>query len=104
MKMSKISKLLGKPKDIELEGETYTFKPLTVDNIDLIMDLENESKRAEAMKKIVKITLKDAVPDASEEEINGVAISHFQKLTEAIMDVNGLNNAKPKQESKSPLS
>jgi hypothetical protein len=42
--MSKLTKLLGKPKDIELEGDTYTFKPLTVDNIDLIMDLESESK------------------------------------------------------------
>jgi len=103
--MSKLTKLLGKPKDIELEGDTYTFKPLTVDNIDLIMDLESESKRAEAMKKIIKITLKDAVPDATDEEVNNVAIQHFQKLTEAIMNVNGLdNNAKSQQKSKSPLS
>ena len=94
--MSRLTKLLAKPKKIELLGEEFDFKPLTVKNIDLIMDLEHENKRANAMKEIIRITLKEAVPDSTDEEINGIAIQHFQKLTSVIMDVNGLNEAPQK--------
>lgn len=89
--MGDIKKLMGKSKEFTINGEQFTFKPLIVDNIDLIMDLENETKRAGAMKKIIKMTLKDACPTALEEDISKVAIGHFQELTKAILEVNGLN-------------
>jgi len=89
--MSRLSKLLGKPKEYEIEGEKFVFKPLTVENIDLIMDLESDTKRASAMKQIIKLTLKEACPEATDEEIKKVALGHFKQLTEAIMEVNGLN-------------
>jgi len=90
--MSRLSKLLGKPKEVEIQGEKLLFKPLTVKDIDLIMDLESESKRATAMKKIIAKTLKEAVPDATDEEIESVAIENFAQLTDAIMEVNGLKD------------
>ena len=97
--MSKLSALLAKPKEVEIAGEKVLIKPLTVDNIDLVMDLENESKRANSLKKIIKITLKEAFPDASEEELNGISINHFKDLIEVIMEVNGLGDANiPKSE------
>lgn len=88
--MSRLSKLLGKPKEIEINGEVFTFKPLTVKDIDLMMDLESEAKRANAMQKIITKTLKEACPEATEEEIAGVAVTHLEALTNAIMEVNGL--------------
>ena len=97
--MSKLQALLAKPKEITLAGEQIMVKPLTVDNIDLVMDLENESKRANALKKIIKITLKEAFTDATEEELNGVSIQHFQDITKAIMEVNGLGQDENKPTS-----
>lgn len=95
--MSKLSKLLGKPMDFDIGGETFTIKPLTVKNLDLLMDLDNEAKKSNAMKQIVEITLRASVPDATDEEINGVAMGHFEELTKAILKVNGLDeNAKGK--------
>jgi len=90
--MSRLSRLAGQAKEVEILGEKFVLKPLTVKDMDLIMELENESKRANAMKKIIAKTLKDAVPDATDEEIDSVAIENFAQLTDAIMEVNGLKD------------
>ena len=93
--MSRLERLFAKPKEIEIGGEKLNISPLTVEHIDLLMDLEDKDKRANALKKIVKITLKNAVPEATDDEVNKVAIKYFKELTQAIMEVNGLNvNAK----------
>jgi hypothetical protein len=88
--MSRLSKLLGKPQDFEIGGEVLTIHPLSLEDIDLVFELERENTRAEAMKKIMMKTLKRAVPDSSNEEIGKVAVSHFKALTDAIMQVNGI--------------
>ena len=95
--MSRLSKLMGKPKEFEIGGEIFTFQPLTVEDLDLIMDLESENKRAIAMKKIIRKTLKKAVSDATDEEIEKVAMEHFDALTKAIMDVNNLSGERKVQ-------
>lgn len=89
--MSRLSKLAGKPKEYEIEGEKFTFKPLKVDNLDLVMDLQSEDKRASSMTQIIKLTLKDAVPDSTDVEIDNIAIQYFKVLSDAILDVNGLD-------------
>ena len=52
--------------------------------------------QAEAFQEIIKLTLKKAVPEATDEEIQGISAEYFQALTEAIAEVNNLS--KPKQE------
>jgi len=89
--MSKLSKLLGKPIECEIGGETFELKPLTVKDLDLLMDLENENKRAGALKQIITKTLKNSISDATDEEIDGVAVEHFDELTKAILKVNKLD-------------
>jgi hypothetical protein len=42
------------------------------------------------MRELIKRTLKDAVPEATEQEIDSVAFKYFKDLSEAIADVNGL--------------
>lgn len=92
--MSRLEKLLAKPIQITIEGEVFDIHPLTVENIDLIFDLEQEEKKAEAFKNIIKVTLKKAVPDATDGEINGICMSHFEILSNAILSVNGVTDDK----------
>jgi len=88
--MSRLSKLFGEPKEIKIAGETFVFRPLTLKNIELITKLENEDTRPEAFREIVMKTLKDAVPEATPDEINQVGVSHFSEIVKAIIEVNGL--------------
>ena len=71
------------------------LKPLTVENIDLIMNLEKPEKQAEAMKEIIKLTLKGA--GATEAEISGFGditaakfVSHIRPFLKFIKET-GLN-------------
>ena len=92
--MSKLSKLLGKPKTFTIGGVELEIKPRTLSDIDLIMGMDNDEKRGEAMKELIKRTLQDAVPDATDDEINNIAFEHFKVLSEAIVEVNGLSPVK----------
>ena len=89
--MSKLSKLLGKSKTYTIGEIELEIKPRTLSDIDLIMDMDNDEKRGQALKELVKRTLKDAVPDATDDEIDRVAFEHFKVLSEAIVEVNNLN-------------
>ena len=90
--MSKLDKLLGKNKEVNIGGVDLIIKPLPIDHLELFLDLEIDSKRAGALKELITLTLKNSVPDATDAEIKGVAIEHFKKLVEVILDVNGLKN------------
>ena len=88
--MSKLSSLIGKSKTFAVGGIELEFKPLKFDNINLLAELEDESKRVDAMKKIIAITLKEAVPDTTDEEIANLGITYLKEITDAIVEVNGL--------------
>jgi len=90
--MSKLSSLIGKPKTYKIGDIELELKPRTLEDIDLITQLADNEKRGEALKELIKRTLKDAVPDATDEEINKIAFEHFKALSEAIIDVNGLKD------------
>lgn len=92
--MKRIERFFGKPKEIELAGEKITIHPLTIKQVDLILDLADETKRNESMKKLLQITLKKTFPEATPEEIEQIGMIHFNDLTMAIMDVNGLETPK----------
>ena len=90
MKMSRLSKLFGKAKEFEIGGEIFEIKPLSIAHLDLVMDMSNPAKASASMKKVINLTLKQSVPDATEDEINNVAMQYFKDFSEAISDVNGL--------------
>ncbi len=89
--MSDISKLLGKSKTFTIGEIQLEIKPRTLKDIDLIMNMGDDAKRADAMKELIRRTLKDSVPDATDDEINNIAFEHFKVLSDAIVEVNGLN-------------
>lgn len=89
--MSKLEKLFGKGKELEIEGIHIDVKPLTVNSLPLLMKVsqeENPEAQAEAMQEILKRTLKDSIPDATDEEIGKISVGHLTKIMEAIMEVN----------------
>ena len=93
---------MGKPKEYTIAGEKFLFKPLTVKELDLFLDMGTESKKAAAMKKIVSISLKQAVPEATDEEIESIGVEFFEQITSAILDVNGMNkDEQPEEPAKS---
>jgi hypothetical protein len=92
--MSELSKLLGKPKAYQLGDLEINLRPLTLKDIDIILELAKEpeeSKKALLMGELIKRTLKVAVPDATEQELEQISFTHFKALSEAIIELNSLN-------------
>ena len=89
--------LIGKSQTFKIGDIELEFKPLRFENMDLLSELDNPEKRISAMKEIIKITLKEAVPDATDEEIDKLGMSSLLEITQAIQKVNGLNET-PKTE------
>jgi len=90
--MSKLSNLLGKSKTYTIGDVELEFKPLKFENLNLLAELEDESKRVDAMKKVIALTLKEAVPDATDDEIANLGLTYLQDISNAIVEVNGLKN------------
>jgi len=90
--MSKLQTLCGNAKAYNIGGVELDLKPRRLEEIELLMQLQDPAKQGEAMSELIKRTLKEAVPDATDEEINNLSLEHLKPITEAIMDVNGLKN------------
>ncbi len=96
--MSKLSNLIGKSKVYNIGGVELELKPRKMSDLDLIADLEDPHKRIASMKKLIALTLKEAVPEATDEEIDNLALEHIEAISNAIADVNGfkpVKNEKP---------
>ena len=88
--MSRLERLMGKPKEFEIGGEKLLIHPLTLEHINLMMDAGQPETQAKSIKEIIEITLKKSVPDSTEEEINGFGMQNFEELFKAISEVNGM--------------
>jgi hypothetical protein len=91
--MSKISQLLGKPQVFNIGGVDLTIKPLTIDDLELFSIDQNApmEEQVKQTKKLIQKVIKDAVPDATEEEIKSISVEHLEELMDAIMKVNKLS-------------
>ena len=94
--MSKLTSLIGKAKSFKIGDIELELKPLKFGDMNLLAELDDEEKRIPAMKKIIALTLKEAVSDATDEEIEQIGIAYLMELSKAIADVNGLKNDGPK--------
>jgi len=91
--MSKLEKLFGEGKEVKIGEITIDIKPLTVSSLPLLMkvgDESNQEEQAEAMQEILKRTLKDSIPDTTDEEIGKISVEYLTKIMESIMEVNNL--------------
>src|SRR3990167_2609916 len=88
--MSKLERLMGRPKEYKIGEIDLLIHPLTLDNIDLMMSAGNPEKQADAIREIITLTLKKSVPDSTEGEIKNFGMEHFETLFNAIAEVNHL--------------
>ena len=91
--MSELSKLQGKSKVYKIGELDLLLKPLSLDDMALFDVGENatQKQQMDVTKNIISKTLKASVPDATDEEIKNIGVEYMQPLTEAIMDINNLN-------------
>jgi hypothetical protein len=89
--MSKLSNLIGKPKTFTIGGIEIELQPRTLKDLDLLLELGDDNKKAAALKKLIATTLKESIPDATDEEVEKIGLQYFKELSEAIVEVNGLS-------------
>lgn len=94
--MGRLNRLMGKPKDFVIKGETITVHPLKARNFDIIVDMQKAKGLGEQMpviKKLVLVTLQRNDPaitmDDVEEDLDMPALLDMMN---AIIEVNGLGD------------
>lgn len=88
--MSRLSKLVAKPVEVDVEGDKYTIYPFTIQDLDLVSELSIPEKQNKALKGLVFKAIKSSEPDATDEEINRISLSYFNKFSQAVLKANGL--------------
>lgn len=87
--MGSLSKFLGKPKEIDLEGEKITIHPLKVKDMHIF---SKEDASPEEMDKRSIQMLKLSIPDTTDEEIENLPMEKFITLMEEINKLNGFTD------------
>lgn len=87
--MSKLSKFLGKSKEIEIEGEKINIYPLKVKHLQLFAGKENASdeEKLNLSKEMIKKSLLDE--DVTDEEIDSMDQKVYTNLLKEINILNG---------------
>lgn len=98
--MSRLSRFQKKPiiKEFDLKDENgnpvkeqLTINPLKVEDIDLMINIGEPDKAAEATHKIIRKVLKENIPDYTEEEYQKMDYSFADKILNAVMDANEID-------------
>jgi len=87
--MTRIERFLGRPKKVIIGGEEVEIKPLTIKNLDIIMDMGDPEKKAEATKKLLVTTLEKSFPD-DKDKIEDFSLEFMEELMNAILKVNNI--------------
>ena len=87
--MGALSKFLGKPKEIEIDGEKIIIHPLKVKDMEVF---SKQNPTEEEIKSIGKKILKLSIPDSTDDEIENLNMKTFIKLTDEIAELNGFKD------------
>jgi len=90
--MSELSKLLGKSEKVKIGEVEFNIKPLTVDDLDLVGNIDPDKPDMASLKKLVVKVLRDSFPDATDEEIKGFPIEHVNELATHIARINNFKS------------
>jgi hypothetical protein len=90
--MSKISKFLGSPQEVEIKGEKITLFPLRVKDLSLFVGKENSTpeEQMRLSKEIIKKSLND--PEVTDEEVENMETETYILLMEEINKLNGFKD------------
>lgn len=86
--MGNLSKFLGSPKEIEVNGQKITIHPLKVKN----MSLFKKDASEEEIKNLGKEMLKLSIPDTTDEEIENLNVDTYMKIMDEINKLNGFKD------------
>jgi len=87
--MGKFDRFVGKPKKVKIAGEEFELKPLTLKDLNVFLRTAKEEDRADAMKDIITLTMKNSYPE-EEFEVDKVSVEFLEELTKAIFEVNNI--------------
>jgi len=87
--MGVLSKFLGSPKEIEVDGEKLTIHPLKVKDIEMF---SNQNPTEAEVKEMGKKLIKLSIPDATDEEVDCLSMSAFVKIMDEINKLNGFKD------------
>jgi len=88
--MSRLERFLGKSKKFNIGGEEIEIRPLAVKHLDVLMKLGDKEKSAEAMKKLILLTLQRSFPEENIETLEEFSIEFLNDLVNAIIEVNNI--------------
>jgi hypothetical protein len=93
--MGKFNYLLGNGKEVTIGNDVYTIKQLTARHMAVFMGSDSE-KQEEMIYKIVTASLQQTDETITLDDVYELPLSVFQTLSEVVIDVNGLGDAKAK--------
>lgn len=88
--MSKLQRFLGQSKTFKIGEEDIEIKPLTVKNLDVLMGLSKKGEEHIALDRLIRLSLKKSVPDATDDEIDNISLEYFKDFMDAILEVNNM--------------
>lgn len=93
--MSRLAQLQGKGKTFKIGGIDIPLKPLSIDDLNLLSIDENApmKEQIEMTNKLISKVLKEAIPDATDEEIKNISLEHLTDLMNAIMELNKIDKS-----------
>jgi len=89
--MGSLNNFLGKPKEVEIEGNKITLIPLKVKDMHLF---SKKDATEEEMSQISKNLLKLSIVDTTDEEIDSLPVEIFTQIMEEINKLNGFTDEK----------
>ena len=93
--MSRLAQLQGKGKTFNIGGIDIPLKPLSIDDLKLLSIDDNApmKEQVEMTNKLISKVLKEAIPDATDEEIKNISLEHLTDLMNAIMELNKIDKS-----------
>lgn len=98
--MSNLDKFLAKSVEVEIGGEKYNIKPLTVNDLPALQRARSSDPKiaAEASTEVAFMAFKQICPEVTREQFNEVDMKFLDELMIAVAKVNGhdIEDAKQK--------
>ena len=93
--MSRLAQLQGKGKTFKIGGIDIPLKPLSIDDLKLLSIDDNApmKEQIEMTNKLISKVLKEAIPDATDEEIKNISLERLTDLMNAIMELNKIDKS-----------
>lgn len=88
----KLEQFVVKPKMYSIGGEEFPIWPLSVEELPLLLKLQAKETKGEALREIIKLTLKKGDPTITDEFAGSLSVEILTDMSNAIAEVNGIKD------------